>query len=132
MTDVSSPGFFGGDRVDLNLPKPQQEMLEAIAATGKPLVVVLLNGSALAVNWAQQHATAILEAWYPGEEGGTAVADVIAGDFNPAGRLPVTFYSSVAQLPPFSSYSMAGRTYRYFTEQALYPFGYGLSYTTFR
>src|SRR5207248_3128241 len=131
MTDVSSPGFFGGDRVDLDLPKPQQEMLEAMAATGKPLIVVLLNGSALAVNWAQQHASAILEAWYPGEEGGTATADVIAGDYNPAGRLPVTFYSSIAQLPPFSSYSMAGRTYRYFRGDPLYRFGDGLSFSHF-
>jgi beta-glucosidase len=126
------PGFFGGDRVDLNLPPPQQQLLEAVAETGKPLIVVLTNGSALAVNWAQQHAAAILEAWYPGEEGGTAVADVLSGDYNPAGRLPVTFYKSVSQLPPFTSYAMAGRTYRYFTEQPLYPFGYGLSYTTFR
>ena len=126
------PGFFGGDRVDLNLPPPQQNLLEAIAATGKPLIVVLTNGSALAINWAQQHAAAILEAWYPGEEGGTAVADVLSGAHNPSGRLPVTFYKSVAQLPPFTNYSMAGRTYRYFTEQPLYPFGYGLSYTTFQ
>src|SRR5207247_3878849 len=86
------PGFFGGDRVDLNLPPPQQNLLEAVAATGKPLIVVLTNGSALAINWAQQHAGAILEAWYPGEEGGTAVADILAGTSNPAGRLPVTFY----------------------------------------
>jgi beta-glucosidase len=126
------PGFFGGDRVDLNLPSPQQRLLEAVAATGKPLVLALTNGSALAVNWVQQHAAAILDAWYPGEEGGTAVADVLSGDYNPAGRLPVTFYKSVSQLPPFTSYAMAGRTYRYFTEQPLYPFGYGLSYTSFR
>src|SRR5437763_17065766 len=125
------PGFFGGDRVDLNLPPPQQNLLEAIAATGKPLIVVLTNGSALAINWAQQHAAAILEAWYPGEEGGAAVADVLSGDYNPAGRLPVTFYKSVAQLPPFGSYSMNGRTYRYFTDQPLYPFGYGLSFSSF-
>src|SRR5437870_1303851 len=125
------PGFFGGDRVDLDLPAPQQQLLESVAATGKPLIVVLTNGSALAVNWAQEHASAIIEAWYPGEEGGTAVADVLSGAFNPAGRLPVTFYKSVEQLPPFRSYSMAGRTYRYLTEQQLYPFGYGLSYTTF-
>src|SRR5439155_18247889 len=97
----------------------------------KPIVIVLTNGSALAVNWAQAHAAAILEAWYPGEEGGAAVADVLAGDYNPACRLPVTFYKSVAQLPPFGNYSMAGRTYRYFSEAPLYPFGYGLSFTTF-
>lgn len=129
--ETSNPGFFGGDRVDLNLPQPQEGVLEAVAATGKPLVVVLTNGSALAVNWAQEHAAAILEAWYPGEEGGTAVADVLSGDYNPAGRLPVTFYKSVAQLPPFVNYSMSGRTYRYFTEQPLYAFGYGLSYSSF-
>lgn len=126
------PGFFGGDRVDLNLPQPQRGLLESIAATGKPLVVVLTSGSALAVNWAQQHAGAILQAWYPGEEGGTAVAEVLSGTHNPSGRLPVTFYKSVEQLPPFIDYSMAGRTYRYSAEQPLYAFGYGLSYTTFR
>ncbi len=130
-SDSSDPGFFGGDRLDLNLPRPQQELLESLSAAGKPLIVVLTNGSALAVNWAQEHAAAILEAWYPGEEGGTAVADVLSGDFNPAGRLPVTFYKSVAQLPPFGSYSMSGRTYRYFIEQPLYPFGYGLSFSSF-
>ena len=130
-SDSSDPGFFGGDRLDLNLPRPQQELLEAVALTGKPLIVVLTNGSALAVNWAEHHAAAIVEAWYPGEEGGTAVADVLSGDTNPAGRLPVTFYQSVAQLPPFGNYSMAGRTYRYFTETPLYAFGYGLSYSSF-
>ncbi|HYK52547.1 MAG TPA: glycoside hydrolase family 3 C-terminal domain-containing protein [Candidatus Eremiobacteraceae bacterium] len=126
------PGFFGGDRTDIGLPSPQEDLLEAVAETGKPLIVVLTAGSALAVNWAQAHASAIIDAWYPGEEGGTAVADVLAGDYDPAGRLPVTFYKSVEQLPPFIDYSMANRTYRYFTEQPLYPFGYGLSYTTFR
>jgi beta-glucosidase len=129
--DSSNPGFFGGDRVDINLPPPQEELLQAVAATGKLLVVVLTNGSALGVNWAQEHAAAIVEAWYPGEEGGTAVADVLAGDYNPAGRLPVTFYKSVAQLPPFVNYSMNSRTYRYFTEQPLYSFGYGLSFSSF-
>ena len=131
MQDVSAPGFFGGDRVDLNLPAPQEDMLKAVAATGKPLIVVLLNGSALAVNWAQEHASAVLDAWYPGAEGGTAIADVIAGDYNPAGRLPLTFYKSIAQLPPFGSYSMAGRTYRYFRGEPLYRFGDGLSYSRF-
>ena len=105
--------------------------MEALGAAGKPLIVVLTSGSAVAVNWAQEHAAAILEAWYPGEEGGTAVVDVLSGEYNPAGRLPVTFYKSVAQLPPFASYSMNGRTYRYFTEQPLYPFGYGLSFSSF-
>jgi beta-glucosidase len=131
MSDVSAPGFFGGDRVDLDLPRPQQEMLEAVAATGKPLVVVLLNGSALAVNWAQQHAAAVLDAWYPGEEGGTAIAEVLAGDYNPGGRLPVTFYKSVGQLPAFTNYSMAGRTYRYFHGEPLFGFGDGLSFSRF-
>jgi beta-glucosidase len=130
-SENSDPGFFGGDRTDLTLPHTQQELLEALAATGKPLVVVLTNGSALAVNWANEHAAAILEAWYPGEEGGVAVADVLSGDYNPAGRLPVTFYKSVAQLPPYTDYSMANRTYRYFTEEALFPFGFGLSYSSF-
>jgi beta-glucosidase len=130
-SDSSDPGFFGGDRLDLNLPKPQQELLESVAATGKPLIVFLTSGSALAVNWAEEHAAAIIEAWYPGEEGGAAIADVLSGDYNPAGRLPVTFYKSVAQLPPFGSYSMAGRTYRYFTETPLYSFGYGLSFSSF-
>ncbi|OLB37501.1 MAG: hypothetical protein AUH11_08555 [Acidobacteria bacterium 13_2_20CM_57_17] len=130
-SDSSDPGFFGGDRLDLNLPRPQEELLESVAATGKPLIVILTNGSALSVNWAQQHAAAIVEAWYPGEEGGAAVADVLSGDYNPAGRLPVTFYQSVVQLPPFGNYSMSGRTYRYFTEQPLYPFGYGLSFSSF-
>jgi beta-glucosidase len=130
-SSFSSPGFFGGDRVDLDLPRTQQNMLEALAATGKPLIVVLTSGSALAVNWAQAHANAVVQAWYPGEEGGTALAQVLAGDFNPAGRLPVTFYKSVSQLPPFESYSMNGRTYRYFQGVPLYPFGYGLSYSKF-
>jgi len=130
-SENSDPGFFGGDRLDLDLPHPQQQLLESLAATGKPLIVVLTSGSALAVNWAQEHAAAILEGWYPGEEGGAAVAEVLSGGYNPAGRLPVTFYKSVAQLPPFGSYSMNGRTYRYFTEQPLYPFGYGLSFSSF-
>jgi beta-glucosidase len=130
-SESSDPGFFGGDRLDINLPHPQQELLEALAVTGKPLIVVLSNGSTLGVNWAQEHAAAIVEAWYPGEEGGTAVADVLAGEYNPAGRLPVTFYQSVVQLPPFGNYSMDGRTYRYFTEPPLYAFGYGLSFSSF-
>jgi beta-glucosidase len=113
------------------LPPLQQELLEAAAATGKPLVVVLMNGSALAVPWAKEHAAAILEAWYPGEEGGAAIAETLAGDNNPSGRLPVTFYESLDQLPPFENYSMAGRTYRYFSGKPLYGFGYGLSYTSF-
>ena len=128
---TNAQGFSGGDRTTLDLPRPQQELLEALAATGKPLVVVLTSGSALAVIWAQEHAAAILEAWYPGEEGGTALAEVLSGDYNPSGRLPVTFYKSVSQLPPFDDYSMANRTYRYFAGTPLYPFGFGLSYTDF-
>jgi beta-glucosidase len=128
---IEMPGFVGGDRTQIVLPAAQQELLEALAATGKPLVVVLMNGSALAVNWADQHAAAILEAWYPGEEGGTAIAETLAGANNPGGRLPVTFYASLEQLPPFDDYSMQSRTYRYFGGKPLYAFGYGLSYASF-
>jgi beta-glucosidase len=128
---VSEEGFKGGDRTSLDLPKPEEDLLEAVAATGKPLVVVLLNGSALSVNWAAAHVNAILDAWYPGEEGGAAVAETLAGVNNPSGRLPVTFYNSVADLPAFEDYSMSNRTYRYFSGQPLYPFGYGLSYSKF-
>jgi beta-glucosidase len=124
-------GFKGGDRTSLDLPKEEEELLKAIKATGRPLVVVLMNGSAMAVNWANQNANAILEAWYPGEEGGAAIAETLAGVNNPAGRLPVTFYKSVDDLPPFEDYSMKGRTYRYSDVQPLYPFGYGLSYSQF-
>lgn len=124
-------GFDGGDRSSLRLPDVQRKLLQALAATGKPLVVVLMSGSALAVNWAEQHASAVLEAWYPGEDGGTAIAETLAGSNNPAGRLPLTFYRSLAQLPPFTDYSMKGRTYRYFHGDPLYTFGYGLSYSTF-
>ncbi len=128
---VDLPGFRGGDRTSLNLPEEEEALLGALKATGKPLVVVLMNGSALAVNWANDHANAILEAWYSGEEGGTAIAETLAGANNPSGRLPVTFYKGVEQLPPFDDYAMGNRTYRYFAGQPLYPFGYGLSYSTF-
>ncbi|HXN45623.1 MAG TPA: glycoside hydrolase family 3 C-terminal domain-containing protein [Bryobacteraceae bacterium] len=128
---VKLAGFNGGDRTSIDLPAAQEDLLKALAATGKPLVVVLQNGSALAVNWAVRNANAILEAWYPGEEGGTAIAATLAGDNNPAGRLPLTFYSSLKQVPPFDEYSMRGRTYRYLAEKPLYGFGFGLSYTTF-
>jgi beta-glucosidase len=128
---VNEDGFRGGDRISIDLPKPEEDLLKAGAATGKPLVVVLMNGSALAVNWAKEHANAILEAWYPGEEGGAAVAETLAGRNNPSGRLPVTFYTGVSQLPAFEEYAMKGRTYRYFDGTPLFPFGYGLSYTTF-
>ncbi len=128
---VSEPGFLGGDRTSIDLPQPERDLLQALATAGKPLVVVLTNGSALAVNWANEHANAILDAWYPGEEGGTAVADTLSGRNDPAGRLPVTFYKSDSQLPPFEDYSMHNRTYRYFKGEPLFPFGYGLSYTKF-
>jgi beta-glucosidase len=128
---VREEGFKGGDRTSLDLPKPEQDLLQAVAGAGKPIVLVLSNGSALAVNWADKHVNAILDSWYPGEEGGTAVAQTLSGKNNPAGRLPVTFYTGVDQLPPFEEYAMKGRTYRYFAGKPLYPFGYGLSYTKF-
>jgi beta-glucosidase len=136
---VNYAGFSGGDRTSLDLPLVQERLLETVTASagvGKPVVLVLTNGSALSVNWAHDHVPAILEAWYPGQHG-DAVADVLFGDYNPAGRLPVTFYKSVDDLPAFTDYAMAagpgspGRTYRYFTGTPLYPFGYGLSYTKF-
>ena len=130
-SSVDQPGFKGGDRTSIDLPREEEELLEAVAAAGKPLVVVLMSGSALAVNWAHEHANAILQAWYPGEEGGAAIAETLAGDNNPAGRLPVTFYKGLDQLPEFKDYSMTRRTYRYFGGKPLYPFGYGLSYTRF-
>ena len=128
---VEAPGFAGGDRTSLDLPAPQQRLLERVQATGKPVVLVLMSGSALGVNWADANVPAIVQAWYPGGEGGHAVAQLLAGDYSPAGRLPVTFYRSADQLPPFADYKMEGRTYRYFRGEALYPFGHGLSYTRF-
>jgi len=128
---VSEPGFNDGDRTSLDLPRSEEDLLDAVVATGKPVVLVLTNGSALAVNWAEGHVNAIVDAWYPGEEGGTAVAETLSGKNNPAGRLPVTFYTGVDQLPSFEDYSIRNRTYRYFQGTPLYPFGYGLSYTTF-
>jgi beta-glucosidase len=128
---VNAQGFAGGDRTSLDLPAPQEQLLQRVQAVGKPIVLVLMNGSALGINWADQHVPAIVEAWYPGEQGGTAVAALLAGDFSPGGRLPVTFYKSVDQLPPFDDYSMSKRTYRYFSGEPLYPFGYGLSFATF-
>ena len=128
---VSEEGFNGGDRTSIDLPKPEEQLLEAVATVGKPVVLVLANGSALAVNWPKEHVNAILESWYAGEEGGTAIAQTLSGTNNPAGRLPVTFYTGIGQLPPFEDYAMKGRTYRYFEGTPLFPFGYGLSYTTF-
>ena len=129
--NVKIPGFFGGDRTSLDLPKDEEDLLKAVKATKKPLVAVLYNGSALAVNWAAKNADAVVDAWYGGEEAGNAVARVLAGAYNPAGRLPVTFYTGMKQLPPFEDYAMANRTYRYFKGKPLYSFGYGLSYTSF-
>jgi beta-glucosidase len=128
---IEVPGFKGGDRTSLDLPQEEEDLLEALKGAGKPLIVVLMNGSALSVNWASEHADAILDAWYSGEEGGTAIAQTLAGVNNPAGRLPITFYKGVDQLPTFEDYAMKNRTYRYFEGQPLYPFGYGLSYSKF-
>jgi beta-glucosidase len=128
---VNYPGFAGGDRTDTRLPATQQKLLEAVHATGTPVVMVLTGGSALAVDWAQEHLPGVLMAWYPGQRGGNAVADVLFGDHNPAGRLPVTFYKAGETLPAFDDYAMDGRTYRYFEGEPLYPFGHGLSYTDF-
>jgi len=129
--DIAIKGFRGGDRTSLDLPDVQEKLIRDIQSLGKPVILVLLNGSALSVNWENKHIPAILEAWYPGQEAGRAIADVIFGDYNPGGRLPVTFYKSVNDLPPFEEYRMTGHTYRYFKGEPLYPFGYGLSYTTF-
>jgi beta-glucosidase len=129
---VHVPGFLGGDRTDLNIPEPEEALLREVSGAGKPLVVVLMNGSALAATWEKEHANAILESWYSGEEGGAAIAAALSGKSDPAGRLPVTFYEDVNQLPNFEDYSMKGRTYRYFKGEPLWPFGYGLSYTTFK
>jgi beta-glucosidase len=130
---VRIEGFAGGDRTSLDLPKVQQALMEKVvaAAAGKPVVLVLMSGSALSVGWADRNVPAIVQAWYPGEAAGTAVADVLFGNASPGGRLPVTFYRSVSDLPPFEDYSMKGRTYRYFTGEPLYPFGHGLSYARF-
>ena len=129
---VEAEGFEGGDRTSLNLPANQEELMKAMIATGKPVILVLINGSALSINWANDNVPAILTAGYPGQQGGNAIADVLFGDYNPAGRLPVTYYKSVDQLPPFENYDMKGRTYRYFDKKPLYPFGFGLSYTKFK
>jgi beta-glucosidase len=129
---VHVEGFSGGDKTSLDIPADQRAMLVQAKATGKPLVVVVMNGSPIALQWAKDNASAIVEAWYSGQAGGLAIANVLSGKTNPAGRLPLTFYSSVADLPPFDDYSMKGRTYRYFAGKPVYPFGYGLSYTTFR
>ncbi|MDR1369038.1 MAG: glycoside hydrolase family 3 C-terminal domain-containing protein [Dysgonamonadaceae bacterium] len=128
---VSVPGFNKGDRTDINLPKVQTEMLRELKSAGKPIIFVMLTGSALAINWENENLPAILNAWYGGQDTGTALADILFGDYNPAGRLPVTFYKNTSDLPPYEDYSMQNRTYRYFTGETLYKFGHGLSYTTF-
>jgi beta-glucosidase len=128
---VQVDGFRGGDRTKIALPAPQQRLLERIVALGRPTVLVLLSGSALDVTWAREHVPAIVQAWYPGQAAGTAIAEVLFGDYNPGGRLPITFYHGVDDLPPFEDYAMAGRTYRFFDGPVLFPFGHGLSYTTF-
>ena len=129
--DVKLEGFRGGDRTELNLPKVQEDLLKAVHATGKPVVLLLFSGGGISVNWADANVAAIVQAWYPGEEGGAGIADVLFGDYNPSGKLPVTFYKSASQLPPFADYRMEGKTYRYFRGEPLYPFGHGLSYTKF-
>ena len=128
---VNYPGFKGGDRTVIELPQVQREVIKALKKAGKKVILVLNSGSAIGLEEELPCVDAILQAWYPGQAGGTAVADVLFGDYNPAGRLPVTFYKSTAQLPDFEDYNMTGRTYRYMTEEPLFPFGHGLSYTTF-
>lgn len=129
---VNAPGFNGGDRSSILLPAVQTELMKALKATGKPVVFVMMTGSAIATPWESENIPAIVNAWYGGQSAGTAIADVLFGDYNPAGRLPVTFYKSDSDLPSFMSYDMSGRTYRYFKGEALYPFGYGLSYSSFK
>ena len=129
--NIAIDGFKGGDRTNVEIPAVQRRYVQALKATGKPVIYILCTGSAIALNWENDNLDAILNAWYGGQEAGTAVADVLFGDYNPAGRLPVTFYKSVDQIPDFLDYGMKGRTYRYMTEKPLYPFGYGLSYTNF-
>jgi beta-glucosidase len=129
---VDYPGFNGGDRTSISLPSVQTDLLKSLKQTGKPLVFVLMTGSAIAMPWEAENIPAIVNAWYGGQSSGTAIADVLFGDYNPAGRLPVTFYKSDKDLPDFNDYSMANRTYRYFLGTPLYGFGYGLSYTRFQ
>ena len=130
--DLRANGFAGGDRTDIVLPPSQEHLLEAMSATGKPLIVVSMSGSAIAYTWAKENASALLQAWYPGQAGAQAIAETLSGKNNPSGRLPVTFYSSVDQLPAFTDYSMRQRTYRYFSGHPLFPFGFGLSYSHFQ
>ena len=129
---VSEPGFKGGDRTDIELPQAQRDIIAMLHEAGKKVVFINCSGSAIAMVPELEHADAILQAWYPGEQGGKAVADVLTGVYNPSGKLPITFYKSVSDLPDFMDYTMANRTYRYFKGEPLFAFGYGLSYTTFR
>jgi len=129
---VELPGFRGGDRTDIELPAVQRELITALHRAGKKIVMVNCSGSPVALVPEAERCEAILQAWYPGQEGGTAVAEVLFGDYNPAGRLPVTFYRDLSQLPDFEDYSMQGRTYRYLQQEPLFPFGHGLSYTSFQ
>jgi len=128
---IETDGFAGGDRTHINLPEIQENLLKELQETGKPIVYINFSGSAVALNWENENLAAIVQAFYPGEATGTALANLLFGDYNPSGRLPVTFYKSVNDIPDFKNYDMQGRTYRYFTGEPLYPFGYGLSYTTF-
>lgn len=128
---VLAPGFAGGDRTGIDLPAPQLRLLERLAALQRPLVVVNFSGSPMSFGAATRQAAAIVQAWYPGGEGGQAVAELLAGDFSPSGRLPLTFYRSVEQLPPFKDYGMQGRTYRWFKGEPAFPFGHGLGYARF-
>jgi beta-glucosidase len=129
---VNQPGFNGGDRTSILLPQVQTELMRALKVTGKPVIFVMMTGSAIAIPWESENIPAIINAWYGGQSAGTAIADVLFGDYNPAGRLPVTFYKSDDDLPSFTDYSMENRTYRYFKGKPLYGFGYGLSYTSFK
>jgi beta-glucosidase len=129
---VKIDGFYGGDRTNMKIPAGMSKLISEVYKTGKPVILVLTSGSALAINWEKENIPAILQAWYSGQEGGNAVADILFGNYNPAGRLPVTYYKSVNDLPPFRNYDMEGRTYKYFRGEPLFPFGFGLSYTDFK
>jgi len=129
---VDFQGFYCGDRTRIELPSPQEDLLKALWATGKPVIFVNCSGSAIAMPWEAKQLPAIIQAWYPGEQGGIALGEVLFGEVNPAGRLPITIYRSTADLPPFEDYSMSDRTYRYFSGNPVFAFGHGLSYTTFQ
>ena len=128
---VSIDGFNGGDKTNLDLPAVQTALLKELKKTGKPIILVLMNGSALSINWENENIDGIIEAWYGGEAAGQALANMLFGDYNPSGRLPVTFYKSINDIPAFDDYAMKGKTYRYCEKPVLYPFGFGLSYTKF-